>query len=54
MMLEMEFSLLDGGNDDKHNGVGLAEVSKIFVMNDDLFDKAAPFDRIYKKWITNC
>ena len=35
----MEFDLFDGGDDVEHNGIGLVEISKIFVMQDDFFSQ---------------
>ena len=39
----MEFVLFDGGEDGEHRGVGIIEISQIFV---DFFDGTAPFNRI--------
>ena len=33
----MKFDSLDGGEDDEHSGVGFVQVSKIFVMQGDVF-----------------
>ena len=34
---EMEFGLLDSGEDGEHSGVGLVEKSRIFAMQNDFF-----------------
>ena len=41
----MQSGSLDGGVDDEYNGVGLGEMSEIFVTQDDFFNAIAPFDR---------
>ena len=33
----MQFGPLDGGEDGKYDGVGLAEISEIFIIQDDFF-----------------
>ena len=33
MVLEMEFGVPDGGDDVEYNGVGFAEIYKIFAMH---------------------
>ena len=35
----MDFGSFDGGEDGECNGVGLVEVSGIFAMQDDYFEK---------------
>ena len=44
--LEVELGSFGGGQDCEHKGVGLVEVSKIFVTQDDFFFGKAPFDRV--------
>ena len=34
---EMEFPSLDVENSGFHNGIGLVEISNVFVMKDDIF-----------------
>ncbi len=40
----VKFNSLDSREGDKHNGVGLVEISDIFATRDDFFDGTAPFD----------
>ena len=42
----MQFGLLDGRGDADYSGVGLVEISEIFVTQDDFAYEKAPFDPV--------
>ena len=42
----MEFALLDGEDDGKHNDVSFVEISKILEMQDAFFFETEQFDRV--------
>ena len=42
----MEFGLFDGGKGVEYSGVGLAEISQIFMMQDAYFFGTTSFDKI--------
>ncbi len=43
---EVESSLLDGGVDDEHNGVGFVEIYKTSRVQDAFFFRTETFDRL--------
>ena len=42
----MDFSSLDGGDDDEHNAVSLVAISRIDTTQSEIFDGTAPFDGV--------
>ncbi len=45
----MEFSLLDGGEDDEYNGIDFVEISKICATQDAYFGGTGPFDTVWRR-----
>ena len=43
---KMKFSPFDGTEGDEHSGVGLVEISKIFVSQNEFFYGTPPFDNL--------
>ena len=43
----MGFGSFDSGGDGEHNSVSLAEISRLFTMQDDIFNGTLPFDGVY-------
>ena len=41
-------ALFDDSNDVEYNGISLVQISKIFVTQDNFFNRAAPFDGVHK------
>ena len=35
--MEMKFSLLEGGEDGEHNGIGVVEIFKVLAIRDVVF-----------------
>ncbi len=40
---EVKFGFLDSGEDGEHDGVGVVEVSEIYVIHDELSMESCPF-----------
>ena len=47
----MEFGLFYCGHHGEYNIAGLIEISKIFVMQDKIFERASPCDRVQQSFL---
>ena len=48
---DVEFVWHGGGDDGEHNGFGIMETSRIFVMQDTFFFDVISFDRVHQSSI---
>ena len=49
MVLEIDFGLLYGGEDSKHDGAGFVEIAMISAVHGNVFLQTVSFDMMYSK-----